>query len=460
VLTAFVVALHAEAVALGAEGLGGDELGGDALGADAAGGGASVDTGSGALSSQPARAPASKATPIPQFRERRPMAAGCNETPRRGQAALTIWAAGVTIGRLARPRYMPDKISRRLFLASPALVACSSASGRRSSPASECKAHSSPRPAEPMPTEPMPTEQGRPIASIVRDERYLRAVATALELAGGLAFVKRGDTVVLKVNTNSGDPYPYSSNPELVAFLGAALRRRGARVVVGDRSFWGDDDTRGNLERNGIAAAAREVGAELLVFDESIAWTAVRAELVPSWVGPVRVPRVAAEAEHIINLPCAKTHFITQTTLSLKNALGWVHPEDRARPGNLRNHRQDRIYRQTIDINRALRPTLNILDGHRALVAGGPTPHSGADARIVDAHTIIASPDCVATDALGIALIKQWANHDEEVTRSPTWANPMMRAATAANIGIVGPEQLQMASRGVAASLLEAARSA
>src|SRR5680860_1757930 len=41
-------------------------------------------------------------------------------------------------------------------------------------------------------------------------------VAKAVELAGGLGFIKEGSTVLIKPNINTGDPYPASTNPEVV----------------------------------------------------------------------------------------------------------------------------------------------------------------------------------------------------------------------------------------------------
>ena len=41
-------------------------------------------------------------------------------------------------------------------------------------------------------------------------------VGKAIELAGGLSFIKKGSTVLIKPNINTGDPYPASTNPEVV----------------------------------------------------------------------------------------------------------------------------------------------------------------------------------------------------------------------------------------------------
>lgn len=273
---------------------------------------------------------------------------------------------------------------------------------------------------------------------------YRDAIDAALIEVGGLDFVARGDTVLLKVNTNSGDPYPYSTNPELVRYLAERLADRGAKVVVGDRSFWGDDATAQNLIDNGIAAAASDVGAELVAFeDDTTAWVTIPSELLPDWRGDIRVPRVAVEG-HVINLPCVKTHFITTYTMALKNALGLVKAGDRARPGNLDSHGDD-IYDQIAQINSFVTPALNILDGYKALITGGPTPYSGDAPTIASPGIIAASRDRIAIDAVGIGILRTLSPATEEVTRLSTWNNPMIEAAVAANLGIGSAGELTIA---------------
>lgn len=296
-------------------------------------------------------------------------------------------------------------------------------------------------------TAPAPISRPTPKANVGVgwSRTYRKAVDAALAVVGGLAFVKRGDTVLLKVNTNSGDPYPYSTNPELIEYLGGQLRDRGAKVVVGDRSFWGDGDTAGNLRRNGIAAAAAKISARLVPFeDDGVRWVKIDRAL-PNWRGDIHLPRVAVEADHIINLPCVKTHFITNCTLSLKNVLGLVKAGDRRRPGNLDTHTQAAIYKQIAQINQAIRPRLNILDGYRALITGGPTPGSGARPTFATPRLIVASTDRIATDAVGIALLRAASPKSERVTQMKTWRNPMITAAVDAGLGIRSSSDLVVA---------------
>lgn len=311
------------------------------------------------------------------------------------------------------------------------------------------------QPSATQPIETRPSELPQPIAplparSSLASAPGLVGVAHGLEHgptllratahAGGLPSVARGGTVLIKVNTNSGDPYPYSSSPRSVALLARHFLEAGAHVIVGDRSFWGDRDTRGNFESNGIAAACEDVGADLRVFDHDEPWHELPT--LNTWVGPVRVPRLLMSADVVINLACAKTHFISGATLGLKNVLGVIHPEDRARPGNLRSHDPEKLHHQVAEIHSVLRPMFTIIDAFDALVAGGPTPQSGRAPKIARTGLVIAGAEVIAVDAVGIGLLRREAESEEAIVRLPTWQSPILRAAIARGLGISAPEQL------------------
>lgn len=282
-------------------------------------------------------------------------------------------------------------------------------------------------------------------------DRALSAFAAATVAHGDVSplhRVRRGDVVLLKVNTNSGDVYPYSTSPTVVRALGERLRDLGAQVIIGDRSFWGDGETRENFRRNGIAAAAKKLGAQLLDFDdESTPWHTLPPEVHPHWRGPVRVPQLVVDCDLFINLPCVKTHFITTYTMALKNMLGVVKAGDRARVGNLRSHDQRRIYQQIVEINRFVRPDLHILDGFQALVSGGPTPRSGGGrARIEHTGAVLVSSDPLAIDVVGLALLRGFSPGFEAHMKIAPWQNPLVRAATTAVNDARGPIGIAQAS--------------
>src|SRR5205807_1775232 len=121
----------------------------------------------------------------------------------------------------------------------------------------------------------------------------------ALSESAVLAQVKSGDSVYLRVNSNSGDPYPYSTSPAMIIAVGNKLRDLGVKDIrIGDRSFWGDDNTSANLARNGIAGAAAALGTTAIVFDDAVGWTTLPAESLPHWKPPVRIPTLVHTATH------------------------------------------------------------------------------------------------------------------------------------------------------------------
>jgi uncharacterized protein (DUF362 family) len=266
------------------------------------------------------------------------------------------------------------------------------------------------------------------------------AVQAALAETVGLGMIHRGDSVYIRVNTNSGDPYPYSTSPDLLLQIGGMLHDLGVTDIrIGDRSFWGDQGTAQNFEANGIADAARTLGTNAVVFDDTVDWVTLPPESVPNWVGTVRLPAMVTTASHIIILPCMKTHFIATFTMSLKICLGLVNATDRARTGNLDTHVASRLWNQIAQINTAYTPSLNILNGYQALITGGPTPTDGAGGTTGDPKVVVVSTDRIATDVTGIAVLQTLSPRTERVTQTAPFANAQIRAAVAANLGITGP---------------------
>ena len=279
------------------------------------------------------------------------------------------------------------------------------------------------------------------------DDDYLAALDAALEHTAGLGFIGQGDTVYFKVNSNNGDLYPHSTNATLIIELAKRCKDLGAsRIIVGDRSFWGDWGTEQNMRRNGIATAAAEADAELVAFeDHTVDWVQFDEADVPNWVGGYRLPLPVVQADHIINLPCVKTHFIAGFTMALKNMLGLPHPDDRARRGNLRTHALPRLWNQIAQSNTQITPSLNILDGYRSLITGGPNVDSGNGATYADAGIVAASTDRVAVDVFGVALLHTLSPDFEEVTFTAPWDNPQIQAAIEHGLGAAGPEELRLA---------------
>ncbi|MEE2830557.1 MAG: DUF362 domain-containing protein [Myxococcota bacterium] len=264
----------------------------------------------------------------------------------------------------------------------------------------------------------------------------------------GLAqVVNSGDTVFLKTNSNSGDYYPYSTRPRMIEELAQWCWDQGAgRVIVGDRSFWGDPNTYSNLVANGAVGAAENAGAELLVLDEGdpdLDWVAFPQGDAADWNGGFRYPLPVVEADVIINMPIVKTHFISTFTMGMKNLIGLVNAEDRERPGNLDTHvtAGNKLYKQIAQLNQHITPTITVLDGWEAVVQGGPTIGSPPGGLTASPGVMIVSTDRIAADVAGLAVLKRFAVPAEDIHNWSVWDNPQIVEAIEAGVGISGPDE-------------------
>ena len=212
------------------------------------------------------------------------------------------------------------------------------------------------------------------------------AVITAL---GGMsAFIHPGDVVVVKPNIG-WDRRPEqaaNTNPDVVAeVVRHCVAAGAAKVIVTDITC--NDPVR-CFNRSGIAAAAREAGAEVLLPNE--------ARLRDVNMGGVMLGRQPVfdtylEVDKCINIPIAKHHGLTRVSLGLKNLYGIIG-------GNRGRLHQD-IHNSIADLGNFLRATLTILDAWRILLRNGPQGGSLDD--VEERHVIAASVDPVALDAWG-----------------------------------------------------------
>ena len=209
----------------------------------------------------------------------------------------------------------------------------------------------------------------------------------AMDGLGGIRrFVSRSDVVVLKPNIG-WDRTPEqaaNTNPALVAEVVRQCLEAGARkVIVTDVSC---NDARRCFQRSGIAAAARSAGAQVILPEpERFRDVDLQGEVLQNW--PVLDPFLAADK--IINLPIAKHHSLSGTTLGMKNWYGIL--------GGPRHQLHQRIHESLVDLADFIRPTLTIIDCYRVLIRNGPTGGNLED--VVLKKTLLAGTDPVALDA-------------------------------------------------------------
>jgi len=226
-----------------------------------------------------------------------------------------------------------------------------------------------------------------PDLTVIHDGAPAAMVQRALQELGGIRrFISRADVVIVKPNI-AWDRTPEQAadtNPDVVAELVRQCWSAGAKkVIVTDVSC---NDPRRCFERSGIAAAARQQGAEVLLpAPEKFKEVDLGGDLLTAW--PVYQPFL--EADKIINVPIAKHHSLTGCTLGMKNWYGIL--------GGQRHRLHQRIHESLADLADFMRPTLTLVDSYRVLLRNGPTGGNLED--VLLKKTLLAGTDPVALDA-------------------------------------------------------------
>ena len=292
-----------------------------------------------------------------------------------------------------------------------------------------------------------PPSAGQPLVGIARHESAEEAVRQAIALTSGLGFISPGDTVLLKPNVNSGDPFPYSTNPEVVAAVTKLAFEHGAgRVIVADKSNPMFLPTVDSMDKAGIYQAAIDNQAEVMDLDAN-GYTLVNPKSAASWPDGFRVPTLLKQVDHVINLPTCKDHLQANYTMSLKNWMG-VIPE------------AERMYIHTTDfgtripeLHLGISPSLTILDATRADLTGGAMPGLTPNAVTASPGLIVATTDPVACDVTGLAILKHNLKErnltNERIDNYTVWSQPQIVHASSIGIGIRNSAGYSVSSRNV-----------
>jgi uncharacterized protein (DUF362 family) len=309
-----------------------------------------------------------------------------------------------------------------------------------------------PGPPPPPATDPF-RSGSRSLVALVHGDDVPRLVQRAVELIGGMGPLGlRGARALVKPNVVWGEPPPATTDPRVLRAAVALAKAAGpARLAVGEMSAVLSLPTRPHLERTGIAAAARELGAEVLAFDEG-EWVEVRPRAAEH-ATVVYVARAAHEADRLISVPVIKTHRSASFSCALKNTVGCVHGRNKPWAYGAAGWEP-----AIAELHAAVRPRLFIVDGLQTMVRGGPWAGEAVPTRV-----ILASGDPVATDVIALAIIKSFGRW-EPVAAKGVWDQVQIRRAIALGLGARGPGEVALVAEDLAgadrrfAALVEAIR--
>jgi len=223
------------------------------------------------------------------------------------------------------------------------------------------------------------------------------ALLRLLEPLGGIsAFVRPGDRVLLKPNMLAAkEPdKAVTTHPALVQVVAEIVRNSGGIVLIGDSPGIGSFSR--VADKSGILTAARESGAALVEFRDSI-------DLQGSGTfRSISIARAYYEADKIINLPKLKTHEMMTMTCAVKNLFGAVIGTEKA-GWHLKAGSSRKLFaRLLLEIYLLKKPTLNIVDAIVAMEGNGPGSGDPVKRSLLIAGVNPVAVDVIAGELAGI----------------------------------------------------------
>jgi uncharacterized protein (DUF362 family) len=328
---------------------------------------------------------------------------------------------------------------------------------------------------------------------VARGSNMEEAVRQAVKLAGGLDFIKEGQTVLIKPNVTGAVVNPTTTSPEvLYAVIKLAAERGPKRIIVADRSFSPVFSTAtpktvdvmkkvGHIDaveqaKSDVNAPVVAVGLEdcqdeleLLGRKGTEMWRKVKPEKAEHWPNGFELAELLFAVDHVINVPVIKTHFQAWFTMSMKAFVGMSHHRtrrefhtafkgdsnlfDQKASGSRRRlgpegRKQDveeagPLVNRVAELNLGITPAINILDGTKSFVFGGPSHGDSVEPKLV-----VASRDRIAADAMGVAVLKSFGT-ERRLQRYSVWENPFIRHGIQIGLGIDTREKLNLKHAGM-----------
>lgn len=209
-------------------------------------------------------------------------------------------------------------------------------------------------------------------------------------------FIKKGDTVFLKPNFNTADPFPASTDIEFLRTVTEIVLSCGAKeVFIGDRSTYMQNG-RKVMKQIGVFELEKiSKNVHVMVLDEG---KFIKKDIPNArFLKTAFIPEILDNIDKLILLPCLKTHMMAQFTGSLKLSVGFMKPITR-----LSLHMRN-LQEKIAELNMIIYPTLIIMDGRKCFITGGP--HKGT---LREPKTLLASTNRVALDIEAIKIIQSF----------------------------------------------------
>ena len=244
--------------------------------------------------------------------------------------------------------------------------------------------------------------------------------------------------VLIKPNFNTADRTPGSTHNDTLVALVETVWEMGAKSVsLGERSY---PPTRSVMEQKGILPLMKARDVRIVDFDDLDPedWIKVNPE-DSHWQDGFRVARPILEAECLVSTCCLKTHrYGGVFTMSLKLHVGVVPTSRHGYDYMSELHGSPHQRKLIAEINAPFKPDLVVLDGIDAFVDGGPDSGKRAEGNV-----FLASTDRVATDAVGLAILKHLGSN-APIMNTKIFEQEQIARAVEIGLGAASPSEIEV----------------
>ena len=250
------------------------------------------------------------------------------------------------------------------------------------------------------------------------DESLEESIEKALQPLGGLSnFISKDDTVILKPNFNTGDPFPASTDPEFLSSVIRLIMNQTSDIQIVESS---------TLRANTKQIIENIMGEDLREFnipvftENDFNFTRINLKTLGArYLKSVKLPdKILDPNVKLIILPCLKTHFIAQYTGALKLAVGFMERKER-----VRMHMSWRVPEKVAELNLGYQPPLTIMDARKIFVTKGP-----AHGRVESPMKILTGTSRVAVDIEGVRIIQSYQAENKLKNKDPFKIGTIKRA--------------------------------
>jgi uncharacterized protein (DUF362 family)/NAD-dependent dihydropyrimidine dehydrogenase PreA subunit len=217
-----------------------------------------------------------------------------------------------------------------------------------------------------------------------------KAVQSVVNDLGGVsAFIKSGDTVLIKPNMLQAKPPEegITTHPQVLEAVINIVQDAGGVALVGDSHGGAAEGLKRYWDVTGYSEVCNRLDVELVNFEKSGVYIKERNGRKYYIAKPV------LDCDCLINLPKLKTHSLTVFTCAIKNMYGSIPGQRKAEYHKLAPKPMN-FAELVVDIFALTKPQLNIVDGIVAMQGMGP-----AAGKPFDLGLILASTDGLALDS-------------------------------------------------------------